>query len=62
MHSEVCMIKHNMTFKEQIEEKNMIEMLTERPGRLKKKQQKADNHRSRERRFFLTEDGEGNIL
>lgn len=37
MHSEVCMIKHNMTFKEQIEEeKNMIEMLTERPGRLKK--------------------------
>lgn len=55
------MIKHNMTFKEQIEEKNMIEMLTERPGRLKKKQ-KADNHRSRERRFFLTEDGEGNIL
>lgn len=31
------MIKHNMTFKEQIEEeKNMIEMLTERPGRLKK--------------------------
>ena len=61
MHSEVCMIKHNMTFKEQIEEeKNKIEMLTERPGRLKKKQ-KTDNHRSRERRFFLTEDGEGNI-
>lgn len=59
MHSEVWMIKHNMTFKEQIEkEKNMNEMLTERQGRLKK--QKTDNHRSRERRFFLTEGGEGN--
>lgn len=34
------MIKHNMTFKEQIEEKNMIEMLTERPGRLKKNNKK----------------------
>lgn len=37
----------------------MNEMLTERADRLKK--QKTNNHRSRERRFFLTEDGEGNI-